>query len=281
MRENIVKWLIILMLLLLWGCNGENKMVNSESIEKKLNSILSETWQQLAVKKIYWGHQSVGSNILGGMQELLSAHSRIPLKIIKVKEPYELVSGCLNHSSIGNNSDPSSKIKDFVRMVDSGIGNQADFAFFKFCYIDFNARSDVKKVFEEYKTAMLSLKEKYSETQFMHTTIPLLKVQTGPKAWVKKIIGRTLDGTKDNGKRCAFNDMLRAEYDGKDPIFDIAKAESTRSDGSRETFVLDGKTYFALVPAYTSDGGHLNKLGSKYLASELLALLVDVSGQAD
>jgi len=253
--------------------------VMEDKINNSINGVPAAKWQQLGKIKFFWGHQSVGSNILGGMQELLSTHSQIPLEIVSVKEPYTLAPGVLNHSSVGNNSDPSSKIKDFVKMVESGIGNQADFAFFKFCYIDFNARSDVNAVFEKYKEAMQALEEKYPETQFMHATIPLLKVQTGPKAWVKKIIGRTLDGTKDNVKRCEFNDMLRAEYQGKDPIFDIAKAESTRPDGSRETFVQDGKTYFALVPAYTSDGGHLNKVGSRYLASELLSLLVDVSGQ--
>lgn len=245
-----------------------------DKINRNINDVPTAKWQQIGKIKFFFGHQSVGSNIWGGMQELLSVHSQIPLKIVAVKEPYTLAPGVLSHSNVGSNCDPSSKIKDFVKMVDSGIGNQADFAFFKFCYIDFNARSDVKMVFEEYKAAMQSLKEKYPETQFMHATIPLLKVQTGPKAWVKKIIGRTLYGTKDNVKRCEFNDILRAEYEGKDPIYDIAKAESTRPDGSRETFVLNGETYFALVPAYTNDGGHLNKVGSRYLASELLAVLI-------
>jgi hypothetical protein len=247
-----------------------------DNINKGIKEISAVKWQQLGKKKIFWGHQSVGSNILGGMQELIVAHSEIPLKIFAVKEPYRLDPGVLSHRNVGNNCDPSSKIKDFVKMVEGGIGNQADFAFFKFCYIDFNARSDVNAIFVEYKEAMQRLKEKYPDTRFMHATIPLLKVQTGPKAWVKKVLGRTLDGTKDNVKRCEFNDMIRAEYEGTGPIFDIAKYESTRPDGSRETFELDGKEYYAFVPVYTNDGGHLNKLGSKYLASELLIWLTQL-----
>ena len=248
-----------------------------EKIYNKINDVPGAKWKQLEKVTFFWGHQSVGSNILGGLEELLAEHSQIPLKVFAVKEPYSLTPGALNHSSVGNNCDPSSKIKDFVKMVESGIGNQSDFAFFKFCYIDFNARSDVKAIFEEYKEAMQGLKERYPRTQFMHATIPLLKVQNGPKAWVKKILGRTLDGTKDNVKRCEFNDMLKKEYEATDPIFDIGKYESTRPDGSRETFELDGKKYFALVPAYTNDGGHLNKIGSRYLAAELLTLFARIA----
>ena len=276
------RWIVLFCICgLISSCNGGNIGTMNEKISKSIANMSASELQQLAGLKIFWGHQSVGANILDGMQELLSAHPQIPLQIVAVKEPNTLTPGVLSHANVGNNGDPASKIKDFVRMVDDGVGNQTDFAFFKFCYIDFNDRSDVKKVFEKYKTAMQSLKEKYPETRFMHATIPLLTVQTGPKAWVKKMLGRAPAGTTANAKRGEFNDMLRAEYGGKDPFFDIAKAESTRPDGSRESFVLAGKTYFALVPAYTSDGGHLNTVGRKYLASELLSLLVDVSGQAD
>ena len=263
--------------LMLCSCSGGEKGMMGENINKRIHDVPSAQWQQLAKSKIFWGHQSVGSNIIGGLQELLSANAQIPLKVEAVKQPYTLAIGTLSHDHVGTNGDPSSKIKDFVRIVEGGVGAQVDTAFFKFCFIDFNGKTDVQQVCTEYKKALQGLKAKYPAIQFMHATVPLVKVETGPKAWVKKILGRTLDGTKDNVKRHEFNEMLRAEYSGKDPIFDIAKYESTRPDGSRETFELDGKRYFALVPAYTSDGGHLNTLGSRYLASELLFVLVDAS----
>jgi lysophospholipase L1-like esterase len=71
--------------------------------------------------------------------------------------------------------------------------------------------------------------------------------------------------------------LLRKNYEGKEPVFDLARIESTRPDGTRETFTQDGKTYYALVPAYTKDGGHLNKLGRKKVAEQLLLLLVSLS----
>jgi hypothetical protein len=53
--------------------------------------------------------------------------------------------------------------------------------------------------------------------------------------------------------------------------------ESTFPDGTRETFSSDEKTYYALVPEYTYDDGHLNETGRKKAAEQLLLLLVNFS----
>ena len=60
---------------------------------------------------------------------------------------------------------------------------------------------------------------------------------------------------------------------GKEPLFDLAMVESTYEDGSRYTFSANGHTYYALVPEYTKDGGHLNELGQKVAAEQLLIFL--------
>ena len=85
------------------------------------------------------------------------------------------------------------------------------------------------------------LKEAYPETIFIHVTMPLTSIQTGPKAWVKKIIGRQIRGIDDNIKRNQFNDMLRKEGEGKAPIFDLAKIESTLPDGTRSLSRKNGE----------------------------------------
>lgn len=56
-------------------------------------------------------------------------------------------------------------------------------------------------------------------------------------------------------------------------IFDLAKIESTYSDGSRETFTAQGQTYYSLIPDYTDDGGHLNEAGRKKVSEQLLLFL--------
>ena len=84
-------------------------------------------------------------------------------------------------------------------------------------------------------------------------------------------------GYDDNIKRNQFNELLRKEYDGKAPIFDLARTESTLPDGKRSSFSKDGKNYYFMVPDYTHDGGHLNELGRKRAAEQLLVVLTAVS----
>ncbi len=71
--------------------------------------------------------------------------------------------------------------------------------------------------------------------------------------------------------------MLIKQYEGKEPIFDIAKIESTFPDGTRSSFTKDGKTYYSMVPEYTYDGGHLNETGRKKVAEQLLILLAQLN----
>jgi len=160
--------------------------------------------------------------------------------------------------------------------MEKGIGNKADMAFFKFCYVDANAGTDVKKIFEEYKNRFFSLKKNYPETKFIHVTMPLTSVQTGPRAWIKKLIGKPIRGMEDNIKRNHFNSFLKNEYLDKDPLFDLAKIESTFPDGRRSFFTRDSVTYYTLVQDYTHDGGHLHETGRKTTAEQLLIFLAKV-----
>jgi len=242
-----------------------------ESLEKVTDS----AWENLSQKKVYFGHQSVGTNIIDGIEMLAKQNPSIKLNITKTTNKADFTQGIFAHSSIGGNTDPKSKVDDFEKILDGGIGAAADAAGMKFCYIDFNARTDVQKVFDEYKQSIDKIKNNYPKMTIIHFTVPLLKVQSGPKAWVKKIIGRTLDGTGDNIKRLEYNALLQKEYGAKDPIFDISKAESTYPDGKRETFNKDGQTYYALVPAYTNDGGHLNEKGKKVVADQFILFMIN------
>jgi len=71
--------------------------------------------------------------------------------------------------------------------------------------------------------------------------------------------------------------MLLNKYKGKESIFDIAKIQSTFPDGTRSIFTKDGKTYYSMVPEYSYDGGHLNELGRKKVAEQLLVLFANQS----
>lgn len=233
--------------------------------------------QRISKKKIYFGHMSVGENILDGVRDIMREHPDIQLNIVETNSPSSFDQPIFAHSRIGNNGDPKSKIDAFVQYMDGGIGNSADIAFFKFCYIDILSVTDADEVFNRYRTAIEILKRKYPKVTFVHVTAPLRVVQTGFLVPIKKIISRPLGGYEDNIKRKRFNDLLRQEYEGKDPIFDLARIESTYPDGRQSTFDNEEKSYEALVAVYTYDGGHLNEIGRKIVAGQLLSFLPNLS----
>jgi hypothetical protein len=146
--------------------------------------------------------------------------------------------------------------------------------------VDVDAGTDIQKLFTEYKSKMLLLKKKYPKTTFIHFTVPLLKKSKASlKSLIKKILGKSVGffDNQHNIKRNEFNDLLKNEFEGKAPIFDLAKVESMHPDGRMETFTKDGKTYYSLVPDYTDDGGHLNETGRKKAAEQLLLVLLNLN----
>ena len=67
--------------------------------------------------------------------------------------------------------------------------------------------------------------------------------------------------------------MVRKNYQGQEPVFDLAKVISTFPDGKRSSFKCNGKKYYSLAARYTDDGWHLNATGSKITAEQLLIYL--------
>ena len=235
-----------------------------------VSNIPISAWQKLTEKKIYFGHQSVGYNIIDGLKYIQREHPQVKLNIVEIKNASEVGRPMLAHSSLGENEDPRSKMQAFSNYLETGIGNNADIALLKFCYTDITAYSDIDKIFSEYKTTMERLKKEYPRTKFIHATVPLMVSKTSIRSLAKKVLGKE----DHNIKRNRYNEMLKKEYLGKEPIFDIAQIESTRPDGSRSSFAKQGTTYYSLASEYTDDGGHLNEQGQRAVAQELLVELV-------
>jgi hypothetical protein len=254
-------------------CCSDRRVDYITVADSSLKDIPEASWQELAKKRIYFGHQSVGINILDGVQDIMREDYLIVLNIKELERSGRLTEAVFAHSRIGSNSDPATKLDAFTSLMSNGIGDSADIAFFKFCYLDVTAATDIDKVYTNYKNSMDALRKKYPNVKFIHVTVPLTTVQEGWKPVIKKLIGKPIDGYDDNIKRNRYNDLLRKEYEGREPIFDLAKVESTRTDGGRNTFTLAGKTYYSLVRTYTKDGGHLNETGRKLAATELLRVL--------
>ena len=89
---------------------------------------------------------------------------------------------------------------------------------------------------------------------------------------MKSLLGRCTERDR-NRSRHDFNERMRQTYAGRDPIFDLAEAESTFLSGTRSFFRHKGREISSLVPEFTSDGGHLNAIGRKAVAKRLLLTL--------
>jgi hypothetical protein len=263
-------------LCLLAGCQ-----VDSGQGETEMSEQFKADMATLSTARIFFGHQSVGENIITGLRELAQQSQTPQLPIIDL-DAYrsEGQSGCLVHTPIGENQKPKTKCLDFERIIDQELAGKIDFALLKFCYIDINRDSNVAELFEDYRNTMDGLTQRHPDITFIHTTVPLRHSPGGPGVWLRELLGRPNNSKLDNRKRNQFNRLLLETYSNA-PVVDIARSQSTYPNGRRESFNMDGEKYYALIGEYTSDGGHLNEFGRHQVAQAFVHNLAQIVDSAD
>ena len=249
-----------------------------------LAEVPRDTYAWLGEKKIFFGHQSVGYDIVHGIEDLLASHEALNLNIVETKDPSRFEGPMFAHARVGRNFDPESKIAEFRSLMENGVGDKVDIAFFKLCFVDIGINSDPQKVFDVYCDTMAALKSRFPDVVFVHVTVPLCGRPGSPKgilkATVKRVIGRppVLD---ENLARARFNTFMRERFSDKEPLFDLALCEAIGPDGVERYGRKNGQEVPVLVRAYTYDGGHLNRAGRQYIAEQLLIELLRHSGESN
>lgn len=274
MKKKIIFVAITVVTTILVSCSGGN-MDENKITYTDLNNVPVEKFSQLKRKTIYFGHQSLGFNIVDGINSIMAKNEKIDFNIVEKKNADAYQQGVFAHSTIGVNKNPKSKIDDFFEKINDSNGNKIDIAFFKFCYVDIDASSDIDGIFKEYLDGMNVLQKNHPEIKFVHLTVPLTIIQKGIKGKIKKIIGRPLGGYADNQKRNEFNKKIKSEFP-KVQVFDLALFEATYPDGKLNTYEMNGNMYLALINEYTDDGNHLNRIGQEYVAEQLLIFLANL-----
>lgn len=231
-----------------------------------------EVLEKVSSQRIYFGHRSVGDNIIQGIEKW-EKKTGVKLNIIETTDFNSVNDASLVHFKIGSNSDPVSKIDDFVSLVEQIPKEGNPIAFFKLCYVDVTGCTVAGPLFYYFKEKMNFLKETYPYIRFMVSTVPLMGRQRGIKAIAKKMLGRQPAGVVGNVRRSEFNDRLTKEFRGVLPVFDLGGIESTRPDGSLQTYKFNGGQYPCMYRPYTYDLGHLTDFGSMTLSYNLLAFL--------
>lgn len=249
---------------LLPGCSGDEKPTfkNVSNMEK----LTANDWNKLSEKKIFFGHRSVGSNIIDGLIELRNQRNSPAFNILETKDKSDFRPPVFAHAQIGENLYPKSKIDEFTRILENGLADSVDIAFMKLCFADINRHTDINELFEYYQTSINSLQEKYPNLKIIHCTVPLTPKRTGLKGIIRRFL--LMD---DNPYRHKYNQLMRSHYSDFE-LFDVAKMESTFPDNTANIYGY--KKTPGLVPEYSSNGGHLNQRGKLLIANELLHFLL-------
>lgn len=197
----------------------------------------------LKARRVLWGHQSVGENLIGGARQL-------GFEFRSVTRGADYGEARWGEAGVAENGDPERKIRSFVElMVGGGIGRRVEAASFKFCWVDFETGTDVEDLADEYDAAMRDVQARFPDVRLLHVTPPL-----------------TTDEPEANGVRWRFGRELIRRHRDTALVFDLGAVISTDASGEQ----CKSGNQRRLCPAWASDSGHLNDAGSQRAAKAFL-----------
>ena len=227
----------------------------------------------LAKSRVYFGHQSVGNNLLDGLKSLSATHN-VPLRIVEA--PAADQTPAIVHAIVGRNREPQTKCDAFARFLTEQGTARWDAAILKFCYADMGEGGELNpaNVLDAYNAAVRSVRTARPDVLIVHTTMPLQSEGLGKRDAIRKFFGFGTSNDAHNVGRNRYNDLLRKEFAGE-PLIDLAWAESTRPDGTRTGFRRDGQFIYEMAREFTIDEGHLSAAGKEWVAREFVRSLAD------
>jgi hypothetical protein len=225
-----------------------------------IDDTLKQDLATLHGARVFFGHHSVGQDILDGLSEL-SKEARIDVHI--------------DEAPVGENTRPLGKFEDFAQRGERDPSDGTQVMLMKLCYVDFTPRTDVDELVRGYVQAVERVKKARPGVRIVHVTPPLFARPSDVKSKLNRTLGRPVWEDQANAKRLAYGKKLRETFPGE-PVFDLSAVESTRPDGSLEAYEVDGKSVPMLWPGYTRDGGHLNDEGKRAAAKAFAHALAGV-----
>ncbi|MBI2892651.1 MAG: hypothetical protein HYY06_03805 [Deltaproteobacteria bacterium] len=197
----------------------------------------------LAKRRVFWGHQSVGANVLEGARAL-------GFDFAEVSRGSDYARVAWGEAGVEENGDPERKIASFgAYLEDQGIGRRVEAAGFKFCWIDFEEDTDVADLLGDYEEKMGELARSHPRVRFLHVTPPL-----------------TTDEPEKNLVRWRYGREMIRRFANRGVVLDLASVISTGADGR----ACESRRARRLCPAWSSDNGHLNDEGSRRAAKAFL-----------
>src|SRR5438105_4753432 len=107
-----------------------------------MDTSIKQDLEMLSRARVFFGHQSVGENVLNGVRDLTSDVGISGISIIDVRDGDRLPPrGYILHTKIGENTRPDLKNADFARIIEEK-KDEIDVAILKYCFVDLTASSD-------------------------------------------------------------------------------------------------------------------------------------------
>lgn len=233
------------------------------------DSLSEEEISKAKMLDVYFEHASVGSNIVAGISELgktiirYGGYTKLSINNNtvdrKTVDPLWFDSNngladLLRAYPPGYTMNGTDKLNMFVANVNAGIGEKADIAMFKLCYLD--APKDPLTYFTSVKNEMEKLEAKYQSVDFVWFTMP-------HQNWGNQNIN-------------AYNELVRAYCSANNKwLFDISDIETHNDQGVLST----SNNVPIIVAEYTDDGGHLNLTGRAKAAKAYWKLIGEIAKQ--
>jgi hypothetical protein len=206
---------------------------------------------------IYFGHHSVGDNILQGLRAL-TREAGVELSI--------------HEQRVGENAKPLQKFEDFARHAEDPRAPREQLLLMKLCFVDFTPDSQPAALVEAYAQVVERVRKARPDARLVHVTPPLCARPADLKSKLKRTLGTQVWEDDCNARRAEFRELLLARFPGQ-TVLDLGGLESTRPDGTRELHSVGGKPVPMLWPGYTDDGGHLNETGRLLAAKAFVRAL--------
>ena len=231
------------------ACGGSApSALETKNLERMtvIDETLKADLETLRGAQIFFGHQSVGVNILEGLRTL-AREAGIALEI--------------GEAGVGENGRPASKFEDFARRAEAAPAGSLQLMLVKLCFADFTPSTDARPLVEAYERAVQRVRKAQPAVRIVHVTPPLFRPPAGLKTSIKRLLAE-------------FRGLLLAAFPGE-TFFDLAALESTRPDGTREQCEVGGQQIPMLWPGFASDEGHLNDTGRRVVAKAFAHTLAE------
>ena len=244
------------------AAKGESLVIDHTRVDADDKIIPKDALDKARNLKVLFGHESVGFNVLQGLERLgRQSPERYRLDIGHTIEAswYQQHAG-LGEFFVRNANNVPGKARAFEAKLRGGVGEAVAAASLKLCWADLQQSADPDAAFKSYVGVMEEMQKAYPRVRFVYWTVPLRR---------EAIL---------QDKRLRFNELMYAYVKEHNVIlFDIADIECHKPDGT-EFRNETGKK--AMWDGYTNDGGHLNDAGSARVARAWWWLTARLAGWA-